>query len=79
MVSAESFDELSAREQEILNAAAPLIQTRIQMLRECRDMLGFLFVSDDDLVVDDKALAKPQGVGRRRAGCGHQRPGGARP
>ena len=61
LVSAESFDELSAREQEILNAAAPLIQTRIQMLRECRDMLGFLFVSDDDLVVDDKALAKLKG------------------
>ena len=38
--------------------AAPLIQTRIQLLRESRDMLGFLFVSDDDLVVDDKALAK---------------------
>ena len=58
MVSAESFDKLSAREQEILNAAAPLIQTRIQMLRECRDMLGFLFVSDAELTIDDKAVAK---------------------
>ena len=58
LVSADSFDKLTAREQEILNEAAPLIQTRIQLLRESRDMLGFLFVSDDDLVVDDKALAK---------------------
>ena len=58
LVSAEAFDKLTAREQEILNAAAPLIQTRIQLLRESRDMLGFLFVSDDDLVVDDKALSK---------------------
>lgn len=58
LVSAASFDELSAREQEILNAAAPLIQTRIQLLRECRDMLGFLFVSDDALTIDDKAQAK---------------------
>ena len=58
LVSADSFDKLTAREQEILNEAAPLIQTRIQLLRESRDMLGFLFVSDDALVVDDKALAK---------------------
>ena len=58
LVSAEAFDELTAREQEILNEAAPLIQTRIQLLRESRDMLGFLLVSDDDLVVDDKAVAK---------------------
>jgi len=48
----------AAREQEILSAAAPLIQTRIQLLRESRDMLGFLFVSDADLVLDDKAVGK---------------------
>ena len=58
LVSAASFDELSAREQEILSAAAPLIQTRIQLLRECRDMLGFLFVADDDLTIDDRARTK---------------------
>ena len=28
------------------------------MLRECRDMLGFLFVSDAELTIDDKAVAK---------------------
>ena len=55
LVSAASFDGLSAREQEILTAAAPLIQTRIQLLRECRDMLGFLFVDDADLVIDGRA------------------------
>ena len=58
LVSATSFDELSAREQEILSSAAPLIQTRIQLLRESRDMLGFLFVPDDDLAIDDKAKAR---------------------
>ena len=58
LVSAASFDGLSVREQRILDAAAPLIQTRIQMLRECRDMLGFLFVSDGDLAIDDKAVAR---------------------
>ena len=58
LVSGATFDELTAREQEILDAAAPLIQTRIQMLRECRDMLGFLFVSDSELVVDDRARGR---------------------
>ncbi len=58
LVSAASFEALTRREQEILTAAAPLIQTRIQLLRECRDMLGFLFVDDADLVVDDAALGK---------------------
>ena len=58
LVSAASFDRLSVREQRILDAAAPLIQTRIQLLRECRDMLAFLFVSDDDLVIDDRAGAR---------------------
>ena len=57
LVSAASFDELTAREQEILDAAAPLIQTRIQMLRECRDMLGFLFVPDSELAIDAGPVA----------------------
>lgn len=58
LVSATSFEALSAREQEILMAAAPLIQTRIQLLGESRDMLGFLFQADDELVLDEKAVSK---------------------
>ena len=58
LVSATSFEELSAREQEILDAAAGLIQTRIQLLRECRDMLGFLLVPDEALQLDPKAVSK---------------------
>ena len=46
----------SGREREILTAAAPLIHTRIQLLRESRDMLAFLFVSDEGLAVDDGAV-----------------------
>ncbi|GAV93696.1 glutamate--tRNA ligase [Actinomyces denticolens] len=57
-MSAPSFAELTQREQEILTAAAPLIQTRVQLLRESRDMLGFLLIGDDALVVDDKAVSK---------------------
>ncbi|WP_128773403.1 glutamate--tRNA ligase [Actinomyces oricola] len=58
LVSAAAFAELGEREQEILTAAAPLIQTRIQVLRESRDMLGFLFASDDALIRDEKAVSK---------------------
>ena len=58
LVSAASFEALTAREQEILSAAAPLIQTRIQLLRESREMLGFLFVADDELVIDDRAVRR---------------------
>ena len=56
LVSAGAFDALSGREREILTAAAPLIHTRIQLLRESRDMLAFLFVSDEGLAVDDGAV-----------------------
>ncbi|MCR2052085.1 glutamate--tRNA ligase [Actinomyces bowdenii] len=58
LVSAPAYAGLTAREQEILQAAAPLIQTRIQLLREARDMLGFLFVDDADLVLDERAVSR---------------------
>ena len=58
MVSADSFDGLDAHEQDVLTAAAPLIQTRIQLLGEAPGMLGFLFVEDGDLVLDDTAVRK---------------------
>ena len=40
-----------------LSAAAPLVQTRMQLLGEAPGMLGFLFVADADLVLADDALA----------------------
>lgn len=58
LVGASSFAGLSAREQEVLTAAAPLIQTRVQLLGEARDMLGFLFVTDDALELDEKAVSR---------------------
>jgi glutamyl-tRNA synthetase len=42
LVSADNFDDLTAREQEIIMKAAPLIQERIQLLGESRGMLKFL-------------------------------------
>lgn len=42
---------------DVVAAAAPLVQTRIQLLGEAVGMLGFLFVADDALTVADDALA----------------------
>lgn len=48
--------ELTARENEILDQAAPLVQERIALLGEATDMLEFLFKSDDEIVIADNAL-----------------------
>ena len=58
LVSADSFEALNDREREILTEAAPLVQTRIQVLGEASGMLGFLFVADDALEMDEKAVSK---------------------
>lgn len=58
VVSADTFEALTDREREILTEAAPLIQTRIQLLGEATGMLGFLFVADDALEMDEKAVSK---------------------
>src|SRR5699024_869934 len=49
-------EELTDRENEILDQAAPLVQERITLLGEAADMLEFLFKNDDEIVVEDKAL-----------------------
>jgi glutamyl-tRNA synthetase len=41
----------------LVEAAAPLVQERITVLRQVSGMLGFLFVSDSEFVVDPAALA----------------------
>ena len=58
LVSADSFDELTADEQKIMQHASPLIQTRIQLLGEAPGMLGFLFTEDDALELDEKSVSK---------------------
>lgn len=48
--------ELSARENEILDAAAPLVQERIGLLGEAAEMMEFLFKADEDIQIEEKAL-----------------------
>jgi glutamyl-tRNA synthetase len=55
LVSNDHFDNLNAREQEILNKAAPLIQTRIQLLSEAREMLESFFIDDNQLTISEDA------------------------
>jgi dienelactone hydrolase len=48
---------LSAEEDAILEAAAPLIQERLQVLSEAPDLVEFLFKTADQIVVAEDALA----------------------
>lgn len=57
LVSAPSFAGLSEREQEILSAVSPLVQSRVQLLGEVPGMVGFLFTAGP-VNVDDDARAK---------------------
>ncbi|MCC9145782.1 MULTISPECIES: glutamate--tRNA ligase [unclassified Arthrobacter] len=48
-------ETLTAREEQVLTEAAPLVQERITLLGEAPDMLGFLFKADDAVDVADDA------------------------
>jgi glutamyl-tRNA synthetase len=48
-------ESLTARQEEILAEAAPLIQERISLLGEAPEMLAFLFKNDDAIDVADDA------------------------
>jgi glutamyl-tRNA synthetase len=49
--------QLTAEQEAILSAAAPLIQERIVVLSEAAPMLGFLFKTANEIVVEDDAKA----------------------
>jgi glutamyl-tRNA synthetase len=52
-----------AADAQVLAAAAPLVQERIQTLRQGVDMVRFLLVADDDFEIDESAAAKQLGAG----------------
>lgn len=58
VVSAAKFDQLDGVAQEVLTAAAPLVQERMTLLGEAPGMLGFLFTTDAVLEVTDEARGK---------------------
>lgn len=50
-------DPATPEQLEVLTKAAPLVQERMQLLGEAPGLLGFLFTADDDLVLEDDAVA----------------------
>lgn len=57
LVSSPEADRLLTRERTVLDAAAPLVQTRITLLGEAPGMLRFLFLPDAEIRPDEDALA----------------------
>ncbi|WP_324650123.1 glutamate--tRNA ligase [Georgenia sp. H159] len=57
VLPAASFADLSPEHQALLTAAAPLVQERMTLLGEAPGMLGFLFVRDEDVVVEEDAAS----------------------
>lgn len=56
-------DTLTAREEEILTEAAPLVQERIAVLGEAPEMLAFLFKADDAIdIADDARKGLPENL-----------------
>ncbi|PYI68778.1 glutamate--tRNA ligase [Arthrobacter livingstonensis] len=56
-------ETLTAREEEILSEAAPLVQERITLLDEAPEMLSFLFKADDAVdVADDARKGLPENL-----------------
>jgi glutamyl-tRNA synthetase len=56
-------ESLTARQEEILAEAAPLIQERISLLGEAPEMLAFLFKADDAIdVADDARKGLPENL-----------------
>jgi len=55
LVPADSYADLAPDVQALLDAGAPLVQERMTLLGEAPGMLGFLFVADDAVVVEEAA------------------------
>ncbi|HEX2904305.1 MAG TPA: glutamate--tRNA ligase [Jatrophihabitans sp.] len=56
----------TAEQAYLIAEAAPLVQERVQTLREAAEMLRFLFVAADELELDDTAVAKNLGPDGQR-------------
>ena len=55
LASAGSRGDLTPREREIVDAAAPLVQPRLALLADAPELLAFLFAADADVTPDDDA------------------------
>jgi glutamyl-tRNA synthetase len=60
-------DPVTADEQPVLAAAAPLVQERITVLADAVEMLRFLFTPEEDFKLDEDAATKNLGEAARPA------------
>ncbi|MDD7384924.1 MAG: glutamate--tRNA ligase [Actinomycetaceae bacterium] len=58
VVSAPDYEGLTQDERRLIDAAAPLAQTRMKLLGEASALMGFLFTATDKLAYNAKALGK---------------------
>ncbi|WP_273488477.1 glutamate--tRNA ligase [Ancrocorticia populi] len=58
VVSAGTYSDLPEGERAILDAAAPLAQTRMQLLGEAPDLMRFLFIGAEGIEYNEKAISK---------------------
>jgi glutamyl-tRNA synthetase len=57
-LSTDDVQRLTPHEEVTLAEATPLVQTRMTLLGDAPAMLGFLFIGDNAVIVDDAARAK---------------------
>ena len=57
MVEAGALDAQDAEAVAVVRAATPLVAERVTTLQEAATMVGFLVVADEDLTVEDDAVA----------------------
>ncbi|QIK83913.1 glutamate--tRNA ligase [Sanguibacter sp. HDW7] len=57
LVDADAYDALPDAQRALLDAGAPLVQERMTLLGEVAGMLGFLFVGDDAVVLDEDSMS----------------------
>ncbi|WP_216380107.1 glutamate--tRNA ligase [Arcanobacterium phocae] len=58
VLAVDKYEDADAETQRLLDGAAPLVQTRIQLLGEAAALMGFLFRSVDELEYNEKAVGK---------------------
>ncbi|QRV01577.1 glutamate--tRNA ligase [Arcanobacterium phocisimile] len=58
VLAVDKYEDADVETQRLLDGAAPLVQTRIQLLGEAAALMGFLFRSVDELEYNEKAVGK---------------------
>lgn len=57
-LSQDNWDDIQENERELLRIAAPLAQSRMQVLSQAKSLLGFLFIPDEKVEYQEKPLRK---------------------